>query len=898
MRKPSPKPWSRAHALKRGRRTAACRAPPRARGRHGRGRDGRAEDRQDPVAQEPDERAARVQDGVRHLAEVAVEHVDHAIGRGALGKRREAAQVAEHDRRVEPDAAQARIAPAAQQHLLDDAFGQEARKGVAQPVALEHVQAPARQAGVDARPQQNGIERLREVILGARFDAADHTVVVVDRGDHDHGDVSQRGIVLHLTEHLEPVHARHDDVEQHEVDVTGAQRGQRLDSVLRGRDAMALALQAAPQDGPVQRVVVNHEDLARSVAHEDRSSRAAASPGAARAASASTRATSSPASAGSAARSACSSSRHAFARRLRSERGRIRLQRVRDAMQPLRIALRGSRRAAPPVARAIRQEVVDQLRHELAITDGFLEPRERGVDGEGRLCVGFVPRRLQLRLLPPAELDATVARRLGARKSARSLVSAAPTAHQRSSSAPRPGHSSRLSRRERKNACTPCAGMAGNDRPRSGPGRAARLGTGPAPRARTGGGDPSTDKLAQILARGTLILSTDPAYPPQSYRVKGAKRLARTKCAANQMTANQMGGYDADTGKLVAQRLGVEPCFVTPTWSEIISGHWNDRWDISYGSGAINSDRASRLYFTQPYYAAPQLFFVAKKSKFQKPSDLDGKNIGVCAGCTHELYLKRTLTIPGVKVVFKVKNPKIAIFDVENPGLKKVAEGKIDAFLCAAPEGDGAIHSGPEAAGDQGARVLHVPDRVRGSLLVARRQGVRRKVNSVVAGLHADGSLQEALDQGLLRRRLRDEGRAVRPGDDRADGQVVGSAATSRRRLRLPRRGLMVRLVGSFLILSVLMVAAVSVLAYVRARSSLQSSIYDRLDAAVDQKSGAISSWIDDERRNVVFVGQLLGGTESAGDPQLKRLSRELLVALDEHRGDAPRGARRDPRGR
>ena len=67
----------------------------------------------------------------------------------------------------------------------------------------------------------------------------------------------------------------------------------------------------------------------------------------------------------------------------------------------------------------------------------------------------------------------------------------------------------------------------------------------------------------------------------------------------------------------------------------------------------------SRLYFTQPYYATPPMFFVAKSSKFQKPSDLDGKNIGVCAGCTHELYLKRTLTIPGVKVVFKVKNPKI-----------------------------------------------------------------------------------------------------------------------------------------------------------------------------------------------------------------------------------------------
>ena len=39
-------------------------------------------------------------------------------------------------------------------------------------------------------------------------------------------------------------------------------------------------------------------------------------------------------------------------------------------------------------------------------------------------------------------------------------------------------------------------------------------------------GDASTDKLAQVLARGTLILFTDPKYPPQSFAVKGAKRPA------------------------------------------------------------------------------------------------------------------------------------------------------------------------------------------------------------------------------------------------------------------------------------------------------------------------------------------------------------------------------------
>ena len=31
-----------------------------------------------------------------------------------------------------------------------------------------------------------------------------------------------------------------------------------------------------------------------------------------------------------------------------------------------------------------------------------------------------------------------------------------------------------------------------------------------------------TNKLAEILARGTLVISTDPAYPPQSQLVESA----------------------------------------------------------------------------------------------------------------------------------------------------------------------------------------------------------------------------------------------------------------------------------------------------------------------------------------------------------------------------------------
>lgn len=205
----------------------------------------------------------------------------------------------------------------------------------------------------------------------------------------------------------------------------------------------------------------------------------------------------------------------------------------------------------------------------------------------------------------------------------------------------------------------------------------------------TGGAPP--DKLAQVMQRGTLVLFTDPQYPPQSEAVKGATRLADTKCAAHQLTAPEITGYDAETGKAVAAAMGVEACFVTPSWDDVIAGGWGDRWDVAWGSGAITADRMSRLYVTQPSYSTPTNIFVAKDSHVHHVSQLSGLSIGACAGCTMEQYLEAKLVLPGVTLSMPFKNPKVVPFDNEIPGLQAVAKGKLDAFLCSQPVGAGEI---------------------------------------------------------------------------------------------------------------------------------------------------------------------------------------------------------------
>ena len=65
--------------------------------------------------------------------------------------------------------------------------------------------------------------------------------------------------LLHLREHLEPVDLRHFHVEQQEIEAVAPQHLQRHAPVLGGRDAVALQLEIAREEQPVDLVVVGHQ---------------------------------------------------------------------------------------------------------------------------------------------------------------------------------------------------------------------------------------------------------------------------------------------------------------------------------------------------------------------------------------------------------------------------------------------------------------------------------------------------------------------------------------------------------------------------------------------------------------------------------------------------------------
>jgi signal transduction histidine kinase/DNA-binding response OmpR family regulator/HAMP domain-containing protein len=75
--------------------------------------------------------------------------------------------------------------------------------------------------------------------------------------------------------------------------------------------------------------------------------------------------------------------------------------------------------------------------------------------------------------------------------------------------------------------------------------------------------------------------------------------------------------------------------------------------------------------------------------------------------------------------------------------------------------------------------------------------------------------------------------------------------------MRFWKKSLTARLVGFFLLLSLVTVILVGYITFVRARETLKQSLFDRLETTASLKEDEFSRWVDDQRRNLVFIAWL-----------------------------------------
>jgi polar amino acid transport system substrate-binding protein len=268
----------------------------------------------------------------------------------------------------------------------------------------------------------------------------------------------------------------------------------------------------------------------------------------------------------------------------------------------------------------------------------------------------------------------------------------------------------------------------------------AACGEDPAPPTNTGGSpaadtvcasydENAGDLLARICSEGVIRVSTDPAYPPQS--------------KLNPQTG-EYEGFDIDVANEIADRLGVEVEWETPKWGVLTAGSWNDRWDMSVGSMTPTNERQQVLEFTEPYSFVPAVAVVPEDANVTDvTTDLDGMTIGVCADCTYQFFLEKTLAISGYEFDFVIDDATVQGYDTDTTALQDLALGRLDAVMTSVTtaeafvdEGNPVKIAGEPLFGEPLAIAFDKDTELDNASLV-------ETVDEMVAEMHADGTLSE-----------------------------------------------------------------------------------------------------------------------------------------------------------
>lgn len=127
----------------------------------------------------------------------------------------------------------------------------------------------------------------------------------------------------------------------------------------------------------------------------------------------------------------------------------------------------------------------------------------------------------------------------------------------------------------------------------------------------------SLNRLEEIMDSGVFTVVGSGGYPPFNF-----------------FQGEEVVGFDVDTGKVIAEKLGVELEYLTSDWDGLIEGLRAGRFDGILGSMAITPERAEVVNFTIPYYYSGAQLVVRKDSEIADGDRMDGKVIGVATGTT------------------------------------------------------------------------------------------------------------------------------------------------------------------------------------------------------------------------------------------------------------------------
>lgn len=248
------------------------------------------------------------------------------------------------------------------------------------------------------------------------------------------------------------------------------------------------------------------------------------------------------------------------------------------------------------------------------------------------------------------------------------------------------------------------------------------------------GGGEADDLLGEIEERGTIRVSTDANYAPQSYLDESGNFV----------------GFDVDVATEIAERLGVEVEFVTPDWDLITAGNWGGQWDMSVGSMTVTTDREQVLDFANPaYYYTPAQFAAADGSGIETLADIEGQVVCVGLSTTYETWLSGDIEALGLPDSSFYADPPASVtiipLQTDNDCFQSIQAGRdeFSVFLTsntvvqAAIDGDVPVSRvGSPVFSENLAVAFDKSSELSNETLLSR-------VGEIIAEMHADGTLSE-----------------------------------------------------------------------------------------------------------------------------------------------------------
>ena len=166
--------------------------------------------------------------------------------------------------------------------------------------------------------------------------------------------------------------------------------------------------------------------------------------------------------------------------------------------------------------------------------------------------------------------------------------------------------------------------------------------------------------LADVLAKGKLVMGFDEAYPPMSFVDE----------------SGEYTGFDIDLAREVASRLGVELVFQPISWDAKVMELEAGNIDCIWSGMTMTEELCEQVLFSMPYMANEQILLVRADSGIASVEDLAGKSLGTQAGSSSVTVLDAN---PQVKDIIEGGEPNL--YDDFVVALMDLSLGNIDVLL-------------------------------------------------------------------------------------------------------------------------------------------------------------------------------------------------------------------------